>query len=124
MRQSSISKIKRAQKESSLMRIISELFAQTAADDSRLSGLFITRVSLSSDKSVCAVFFYTHGGLEDFQEKLEVLKLYKPSLRKSIANHIPSRYTPELVFKFDTTFERSTRMEQLLDSLKTEEEQS
>lgn len=115
---SSISEIKKAKKESLLLKEISKLYMQTAMDDPRLQGVFINRVKLSSDKSHCTVYFYTAEGEEHFNEILEILKLYKPSLRKALAANIPSRYTPELVFKFDKTFEKQSRLEHLLDKIK------
>lgn len=118
---SSVSAIKKAQKESLLFREISQLFMQTALDDSRLSSVCISRVKLSPDKGVCTVYFYTPEGETRFSELLNVLILYKPSLRSAIASRIRSRYTPELIFKFDKNFEKQCRIEELLEHIKTEE---
>ncbi len=112
------SAIKRAQKESLLFRVISQLFLQATLDDPRLQGIFVNRVQLSTDKSSCTVFFYTAKGEEGFNELRKHLLLYKPSLRKAIAASIPGRYTPELVFKFDTQFEKLQRIEELLEEVK------
>jgi ribosome-binding factor A len=116
---SSVSAIKRAQKESLLFREISRLFMQTALDDTRLQGLCVNRVKLSSDKSVCTVYFYTAQGPEHFNQVLNILTLYKPSLRKALASTIKSRYVPDLVFAFDAHFEKQCRIESLLSSLDT-----
>jgi ribosome-binding factor A len=112
------SAIKRAQKESLLQHVFSELLLQITLDDNRIQGIYVSRVKLSSDKSVCTVFFYTPDGLDTFNEKLGYLLLYKPSLRKAIAQAIPSRYVPELVFKFDEQFEKQQRVDELLDRIK------
>ena len=119
MNGSSVSTIKRAQKESLLFREISRLFMQTALDDTRLQGLCVNRVKLSPDKGVCTVYFYTAQGPEYFDQLLDVLKLYKPSLRKALASTIRSRYVPELIFAFDTHFEKQCRIETLISSLDT-----
>lgn len=110
--------IKQAQKESLLLREISSLLVKGSLDDPRLAGLTITRVSLSSDKSACSVFFYNPGGHEEFKKLLEVLKLYKPSLRTALAKSIKSRYVPELIFKFDDQYEKEEKMNKILDALK------
>ena len=91
-------------------------------DDRSLLGISLSRVELSPDKSVCVIYFYTPGGLEEFEQKLERLKLYKPSIRAALSKQINGRYTPELVFKFDTVYEKSMRVEHLLDELKKKEE--
>lgn len=115
---SSLSEIKRARKESQFFREITKLFMQLTLDDTRLQGLTISSVQLSSDKSVCTIFFYTEKGKEYFKEIFEILILYRPSLRKAIATEIKSRYVPELIFRFDNKYERKLRLEQLLDSIK------
>jgi len=110
--------IKQAQKESQLLREISSLFMKTSADDPRLMTLTINRVSMSSDKGYCSVYFYTPGGIKEFEKLLEVLKLYKPSLRAALAKSIQARYTPQLIFKFDEQYEKEDKMNKLLNSLK------
>lgn len=117
----SVSSIKKSQKESLLFRAIAQLFSQTMLDDKKLQGLFINRVKLSDDKSVCTVYFYTTAGFADFKEKLQTLILYKPSMRHALAKTIKSRYTPELVFKFDDQFEKQQRIEGLLEKVKGED---
>lgn len=91
---------------------------QTTLDDKRLEGIFVNRVKLSDDKGVCIVFFYTPGGLSEFKEKLPFILLYKSSLRKALAQSIDSRYTPELIFKFDDQFEQQQRLENILEKIK------
>lgn len=115
-----ISDIKRAQKESLLLHELSSYFLRITMDDPRLKELTINRAKLSKDKSSCTIFFYCSGGLERFQELMPVLILYKPSMRKALADSIASRYTPQLIFKYDAPFERQLSIEALLDSIKEE----
>lgn len=111
---------KKAQKEKLLLRAISELFYRTASEDPELHGLSISRVELTPDKGHVLVFFYTPEGKEIFDSKLERLKLYKPSLRAALASEIPSRYTPDIRFMYDATYEQQRRVEEIL--LKVSEE--
>lgn len=117
----SVSSIKKSQKESLLFRSISELFRETTLEDKNLESLMVSRVKLSDDKGVCIIFFYTTGGLEEFKQKLKILLLYKGSLRRALARSIASRYTPELVFKFDDQYEKQQRIENLLEQVKGED---
>jgi len=112
------SAIKRAQKESLLQHELSMLLLTLSLDDSRLQGLSVSRIKLSHDKSICTVFLYTSQGQMEFDEKLKVLVMYKPSVRKAIADTVPSRYVPQLVFKFDDQFEKQQRIDELLDKVK------
>lgn len=116
----SVSERKKAQKESLLFQEISKLFHEIVLDDKRLEGLMVNRVALSKDKGAVNIFFYALGGEKEFQEKFNILVLYKPSLRKAIAQIIPSRYTPEIVFKFDNLFEKQQKVENLFEKIKAE----
>ena len=115
--------IKRAQKESLLLRELSELFRRVIADEPQLMGLFVTRVKLSDDKSVCNIFFHSQKGPADFREKMATLLLYKPSIRKSVSQLLPSRYTPELKFKYDAQIEKQLRVEELLTKVSSSDEE-
>ena len=103
--------IKRAQKESILLKEISAMFHTIWMEDSRVEGLFVNRVELSTDKGWVTVYFYTLDGQEKFLEQLETLKLYKPSIRKALADKIKSRYVPDLRFAYDAKFEKQQRLE-------------
>lgn len=103
--------IKKAQKESLLLKEISNMYHSIAMDDARLQGLFVNRVELSTDKGWVTVFFYTLDGYEKFEEQLEILKLYKPSIRKGLSSGIKSRYVPDLKFAYDAKFEKLQKLE-------------
>lgn len=122
MNNSRLADIKRAQKESLLLHELSSYFLRITLDDEQLKGLVLNRVQLSRDKSTCTLFFYCPEGNSQFQELLPKLILYKPSMRKALANSINGRYTPQLVFKYDAPFERQLSVEELLDKLKATEE--
>ena len=119
---SSVSHVKRAQKESLLLREISELFLRASLDDPGLQAVSISRVALSPEKGALTVYFYTDKGEEHFTHKIvPILTQYKPSLRKALAKGIRSRYTPELIFSFDTQLEKQLRIEHLIEKVKSED---
>ncbi len=103
--------IKRAQKESLLLREISNMYHTITMDDDRLNGLFVNRVELSTDRGWVTVYFFTLDGFEKFEEQLEILKLYKPSIRKGLASEIKGRYVPDLKFAYDAKFEKQQSLE-------------
>jgi ribosome-binding factor A len=110
--------IKIAQKESQILKEFSQLYHEAALDNPKLLEVFINRAKLSPDKGSCTIFFYTPGGKEKFEEVLKTLILYKPSLRAALGKAIKSRYVPDLKFKFDETFEKQQRVENLIEELK------
>ncbi len=117
----SASDIKRSQKESLLLRTISQLYHQVSRDDKALQQTYITRVQLSPSKTICTVYFYTAEGEEAYNAIKQKLALYKPSMRKALAQEINGRYTCELAFRFDDTFEKTQKIERLLDAIAEED---
>jgi len=109
---------KKAQKESLLFQELSKLYLALTLDEPKLAGLFLTRVRIADDGSICTAFFYGDGGLAEFEEKRPILVLYKASLRQALSKLISGRYTPAIVFKYDDQFEKQLRMDRLMDSIK------
>ena len=119
---SSASNVKRAQKESLLLREISQLFLRASVDDPKLQAVSLTRVTLSPDKGLCTVYFYAPQGKDYFtKEFLPLLMQYRSSLRTALAKGIRSRYTPELVFTFDSQIEKQLRVEELIEQVKEQD---
>jgi ribosome-binding factor A len=112
--------IRKAQRESYFYREISTLFGRITIDEPRLSGIFINKVSLSSDGGTCVVLFLATNGKEEFEEKLPTLILYKPSMRSALAKTSHSRYTPNLIFRYDEDQAKVDKINNLLDRLKNE----
>ncbi len=112
--------VRRAQKESFLLRQIADAFLRISLDEPRLHGLYINRVQLSPDRSKCYVYFHSPEGVDDFKAKLSTLILYKPSIRTAVAKALESRYTPELEFVYDVQFDKQRKIEDLIDQLKNE----
>jgi len=61
--------IKRARKESLLLKEISSLFLRIVQEEPSLQNLYISHVRLSSDCGICSVFFYTSDGKKEFEKK-------------------------------------------------------
>lgn len=118
------SQVKLQQKVSFLYREIAELIANLAHDEPILATIYPTRVELSPGKEMCYVYFASHDGKEQFEEALEVLKLYKPSLRQAIAKARQARRTPDLRFLYDESLEKGRRMEKLLDNIREKDRSS
>ncbi len=113
-----VQNIKHAQKAAQLTREISSLFHQITVDNPGLMGIYVNRIKLSDDKSICTVYFGAFGGKEEFDKKLGELILYKPSMRTALAQKIYGRYTPDLVFRYDEQIEKQQKIDSLLDKLK------
>lgn len=120
MKPSRAREIKQSQKASQFLKEFSQLFLTITLDEPQLQSLSITRAKLSADGGFVTIFFVTSGGKQEFEEKLKLLILYKPSLRSALAKKLLARYTPDLVFKYDEEFEKTRRVDELIDKLKGE----
>jgi ribosome-binding factor A len=121
----SLRNIKHAQRESYYFRELSSLVQQIIAEDTSISDLVMTRVSLSPSRGSLTLFIGTLNPVdqETFDKKLRQLVLYKPSIRAALAKVSTTRYTPEIIFKFDTHLEKQHRMDQLFAMIRTSDEE-
>jgi len=93
------------------------LVQKVAMDEPKLLTIFITHIELSKDGGICYVYFSTYTNEETFNEALEILKLYKPSMRKALSNIGHSRYVPNLRFLYDKSKEKERHINKLLDDI-------
>ncbi len=87
--------------------------------DPRLKGFItITEVKVSGDLSHCKVFVTIMA--ENDKEKKQSFKILQDCssyIRKSLAQKLNMRLTPEIHFFMDETWEEGIKMDKLLDSL-------
>jgi len=116
--ESRVGSIKTAQRESVIFRTVSSLFCEAIFERPELQGIFVNRVQLSGGKGMCYIYFYSSQGKQHFESVLKELVLYKPSVRKAIAQTLDARRAVDIIFAFDDTFERIQRIEGLIESIK------
>jgi ribosome-binding factor A len=114
------SSIKHSQRESFLHREIASVISQLVAQEPEFMDMFVNRVVLSPDRGRCTIFFHTMGGKEAFNKKLGKLILYKPSIRNAVAQAMQSRYTPEIRFAFDASYDKQRQVDDLIEDMKNE----
>ncbi len=120
MSRSTTKDVKKEQKKSLYLRHLSELLRLLSENESAVSKVYITRVDFSNDTGMCYIYFSTYSDEnrdEAFKDALEVLKLYKGSLRKALSKQIHSRYVPSLHFLYDEKREKQRQIESLLDQV-------
>ena len=108
---------KREQKTSLFLREISSIIQTLVQDEPALLKVFITKVELAKNYSTCYVYFSTYTDKSDFDEALEILKLYRPSIRKALGQAVSGRYVPDLRFVYDEDKEKERNILNLLDKV-------
>lgn len=119
MSRSSAAAVKRERRKSLFLQEFSSLFQEIYLEQPVFADIYVSKVDLSNDTGICYVYFATfkEPGEEVFLKALDVLKLYKPSLRKAFAGRIDTRYAPDLVFVFDKGKAQERRINELLDKV-------
>ena len=85
----------------------------------------INSVDVSGDGSYATLYItalsFTPGKEYTEEEKKELLKAFEKSsgyIRAEIGKAVKVRHIPELIFKFDESYEYGMKMDKILDSLK------
>lgn len=111
--------IKREKKKSLFFRELSLLIHKVTESEADVAAVYISRVDLSADNGIIYVYFASmqEPSKEIYEKALVKLKLYKPSIRKALAQTLQSRYTPDLLFLFDEKAEKVRNINELLDKV-------
>lgn len=128
MHKSTVADVKRERKKSLFLRELSVFIDTIAEEQPAVREVYLSRLELSADGGICYLYFAAiapldadqPGAEERYVHALDVLKLYRPSLRKALAHGLQARYTPELMFLFDAKREQLDRINELLDKVQFE----
>ena len=97
------------------------LIVGNAVGDPRVQALTITDVDLTQDRRIARVYVACRSGEEDLQEGLRALENAKGFLKRELSQVLHWRFTPEIEFRVDRTWEHGSRIDALFDALKDEE---
>lgn len=127
MYKSTTADVKRERKKALYLRELSLYIDTIAEEQPAVREIYLSRLELSADGGMCYLYFATIApgspdapSQERFKAALEILKLYKPSMRKALAHGLQARYTPDLYFMFDEKREKLDRINALLDQVQNE----
>jgi ribosome-binding factor A len=95
---------------------ISELL-QTRVRDPRLAQVTVTSVAVSADLKVATIYVSSLGDRDACDNSLKGLQHAAGFLRRELAHQLQMRYTPELHFVLDESWERGARIDELLEQL-------
>jgi ribosome-binding factor A len=96
---------------------LAEILARGEVHDPEIEGIIITvpEVQVSPDLKRATCFVMPLGGV-GIDRALAALERHKRFLRGEVARRIDLRYSPELIFRIDTSFSEAERVDQLLRS--------
>jgi len=85
--------------------------------DPRVEGFVVTEVEVTPDLRVARVRVTGPGSHEEREEALKGLRGAGGFLRHELAANLALRYVPELSFSLDSTWEKASRIDALLESI-------
>ena len=88
--------------------------------DPRLNMVTITDVDVDRELAYATIYVTASGGEEREEEVLMGMESASGYFKSELATRIQLRAFPQLRFRWDVAHERGQRIEELLDSLKTE----
>ena len=96
------------------------LLLQRVVNDPRTQSLFITGVDLTRDRRVARVYVACYTGKEDLEQGLKGLESAKRFLKRELAGVLQWRFTPDLEFRVDHSWENGHRIEELFEQIEQE----
>ena len=98
-----------------LMRDIAEILRKEIRG---LEGVVsVVDVEVSHDNSFAKVIYSVLGSPEQIEKSKEVIEKNTPKVRYEVGNHIRLRLTPELKFVYSDSFEKGSRVTELIDKI-------
>ncbi len=95
------------------------ILIRTGIKDPRVSSLTsVTDVKTTTDLKFCTIYVSVLGSDKEKEETLKGLRQASGFVRKQLAQKINLRATPEIKFEIDNTFEKSMRINELLNEIK------
>lgn len=88
--------------------------------DPRIGFVTISDVDVSKDLRHARVYFSTLGDKQDREKTQEGLNSAAPYFRSMLAKNLDLKFTPELQFLFDDSFERAEHLSKLLSDIHDE----
>lgn len=90
------------------------LILQHRVNDPGLGGVTVTEVTMTGDLKIARVHYSVLGEEEDRIAVRDALRRSRGYIRRELGKALRMRYSPDITFHYDASFERSTRIASLL----------
>lgn len=102
--------------ETSVQRVLTEILRNDVKDD--LGFLTITGVKITNELSFMYVYYTVYGDEQSVKHTQAALDRANGFIKTQIAHRVKMRKVPELVFKYDETYQKGQRIDNLIKSIK------
>lgn len=103
---------------------LAEIFTEGKFHGGELGSVPITvsEVRVSPDLRNAMAFVMPLGGTKDREGFIKRLTKLAPSMRAMVTKRVKLRFSPELSFRLDDTFDRASQVEELLKTTQEQDE--
>jgi len=102
--------------ESLIQRELSLILQREVKD--QVGFITITGIKLTNELSFIFAYYTVFGSKEDLVKTQESLDRAKGFIKNQLASRVQMRKVPELVFKFDDTFDKGRKVDEILKTIK------
>ncbi len=102
--------------ETNVHRAVTQIIRDEVKDD--LGFITITGVKITNELSFMYIYYTIFGNEEKIEKSKKVLERAKGFIKTQIAHHVKMRKVPELIFKYDESYEKGRRVDDLISSIK------
>jgi len=102
--------------ETTVQRVVSEVIRNEVKDD--LGFLTVTGVKITNELSYMYIYYTIYGTEEQVKHSKEALKRANGFIKGQIAHRVKMRKVPELIFKYDETYQKGKRIDDLIKTIK------
>ena len=90
------------------------LILQNRVKDPGLGGVTVTDVTMTVDLKIARVHYSVLGGDEERIAARDALRRSRGYIRRELGRVLHMRYSPDITFHYDTTYEKGERINRLL----------
>ncbi|HZW36304.1 MAG TPA: 30S ribosome-binding factor RbfA [Candidatus Deferrimicrobiaceae bacterium] len=94
------------------------LILQNKVKDPGMRVVTVTDVTVTPDLKNARIHYSVLGGEEDRLAVRDALRRSKGFIRKELGRTLQLRYSPEVAFLYDDTYEKGARIDRLLKSIR------
>lgn len=102
--------------ETDVQRALSDILQNEIKD--KLAFITITGVKITNELSFMFAYYTVYGSKKDVEKTKETLERANGFIKNQIAKRVKMRKVPELVFKYDQSYETGKHIEDLIRDIK------
>ncbi|MBN1930348.1 MAG: 30S ribosome-binding factor RbfA [Desulfobacterales bacterium] len=103
-----------------LKQVLSDIL-QKKIKDPRLQMITITSIKMSKDLRLARIYFIISGDRKEIEATNQGLKNALGYIKRALAREVDLRYIPDLRFYYDESFDYGSRIDKILNSLKSDD---